>query len=354
MNSFYVANLSGESGICKYAHDFYQWVLKPKGFHWISIDESIPEIMSKISSRDYVHLEIGIFQKKELQLLFTMLNANYRNVSVTLHDAPLVSYPFHQFQDDRLNLLSKIYDRYINRFQSAIPMVRKIKSIYVLSQRGLESIRMRYKIENVYYLPHVVDLTELETPPIENNNLIYFGFIGRNKGIEHALKMHQALLTQYPDLQFYVAGTALGKEMQFLQYLKKTYQKNVHYLGYVKEKDLQDVFSRSTFAIILFKDYQFYFPFSGSLLQALKKGKIVLTNPVNAIPELIRDRETGIFLSGDLQTDIRELKSLFHNPTLLKEIQQQAHHYLTEKHNPDMVAQHFRPDSLFPNAPSAS
>lgn len=129
MSNFYISSMTGLSGICKYSKDFYELVLKTKGYQFIDSGEDITTIMSAVSSRDFVHIEIGIFQKKEIEILLLMLKANYKNVSVTLHDAPLVKYPFHEFKDPLLNGFSKLYDRYINNFSAAIPLVKKIKSI---------------------------------------------------------------------------------------------------------------------------------------------------------------------------------------------------------------------------------
>jgi glycosyltransferase involved in cell wall biosynthesis len=340
MKSYYISNMEGTSGICKYSRDFFELVLKQKGFEYVSSEWPVSDILTLITSRDFVHIEIGIFQKNELEVLFAMLRSNYKNISVTLHDAPLIKYPFHEFKDPFLTKLSKMYDVYVSNFSAAIPVVRKLKSIYVLSRKGLQAIKSKYKIDNVYYLPHVVNLSETELQPINNNNFIYFGFIGRNKGLEYALKIHQQLLKKFPDLVFYVAGTAMGKEVEYLNYLKAKYQQNVHYLGYVKEGDLKRVFEKATFAIILFKDYKFYWPFSGSLLYSLKKGKIVLTNKMNVVEELIEDGETGYFLSGNKQQDVEKLIKLFGDKPLLENMQYKIHHYLDVHHAPQSVMNH--------------
>lgn len=333
--------MTGISGICKYSRDFYELVLKEKGYEFIDSSEDITTIMTAISSRDYVHIEIGIFQKKEIEILLLMLKANYKNVSVTLHDAPLIKYPFHEFKDPLLNGFSKLYDRYINNFSAAIPLVKKIKSIYVLSRRGADAIKNRYHINNVYYLPHIIDISEITKPTLQNNNLLYFGFIGKNKGIEYALQLHQALINSYPDVNFYVAGTALGKEAKYYNFLKLKYQKNVHFLGYVPEKQLTEVFDKASFAIILFKDYRFFWPFSGSILHSLKNGKIVLTNNVNSVSEIIKDGENGFFLSGDFQKDISIISGLFGNKPLLEDVQKEVFKYLIDHHSRHNVTSSF-------------
>ena len=60
--------MDGESGIAKYSRDFYNLVLKEKGYRFVDSNESTITILSEITSIDHVHIEIGIFQKKEIEI----------------------------------------------------------------------------------------------------------------------------------------------------------------------------------------------------------------------------------------------------------------------------------------------
>lgn len=341
MKHFYLSTRNGISGICKYSHDFYELVLKDKGYTFIDSSESVSSILSAIASRDHVHIEIGIFQKKEIEVLFLMLKANYINISVTLHDAPLVKYPFHEFRNPFLNKLSKFYDLYGNNSDALKKYVQKIKSIYVLSKKGQESVKKKYAVNNVHYLPHIVNTAEIRKSEQQGNHFIYFGFIGRNKGLEYSLQLHETLLTRDPGTHFYIAGTAMGKEKKFYEYLQKRYRKNVHYLGYVPEEQLGEIFDRATFALIPFREYGFFYPFSGSILYSLKKGKIVFTNSVNCIPEIIENGKRGFYLSGNLKKDSDTIRSIFSNAPLLDNIRNEVYQYLWAHHCADQVKKSF-------------
>jgi glycosyltransferase involved in cell wall biosynthesis len=341
MKYFYISSLNGLSGICKYSRDFYELILKDKGYIFMDSKENLTTVMSAVSSRDHVHIEIGLFQKEEITILFTMLNAGYGNVSVTLHDAPLVKYPFHEFENSFLNKVSKFYDKYIDRFRAVLPFLKKLKAIYVLSHKGADVIKRKYRLENVFFLPHIVDTGEVQKGEVKNSNFIYFGFIGRNKGIEYSLQLHQQLQIKRPEINFYVVGKALGKERAFYKSLKAKYYKNVHYLGYVPENELNDVFSNATFAIHMFRDYRFFWPLSGSILYSLKKGKIVLTNKVNTIPEIINDRKNGFYLSGNLRKDSKILNEFIENRTLLEAVNNGAYSHLMQNHSAAAVIKKF-------------
>jgi glycosyltransferase involved in cell wall biosynthesis len=333
--------MNGLSGICKYSRDFYELVLKNKGYIFINSRQHLSEVMSAVSSRDNVHIEIGIFQKKEVEILFAMINSGYRNVSVTLHDAPLIRYPFKEFGNPLLNNLSKFYDKYINRFKAAGPLLQKLKAVYILSNRGAEMMKAKYGLTNIYYLPHIVDPTEMQTSKSNNNNFIFFGFIGRNKGIEYALQLHQLIIKKRPDINFYVVGKAIGKEKRFYNFLKSRYAINVHYMGYLGEDELDNIFRSAKFAIHLFKEYRFFWPFSGSVLYSMKKGKIILTNKVNAMPEIIHDHKNGFFLTGSLRRDYKIVESLINDEELLDTVNQQMVENLVMNHSAATVLKNF-------------
>jgi glycosyltransferase involved in cell wall biosynthesis len=338
MKYFYISSKTGTSGICKYSMDFYELVLKARGYMFIDSSENLSSIFTKVSSRDHVHIEIGIFQRKEIEILFLMLKAKYKNVCITLHDAPLLKYPINEFENKILTRLSKFYDRYIVGFKNVVPYIKQIKTIYVLSKKGLIETQKVYKTDNIRFMPHVINAIETEQEIQLNQNFLYFGFIGKNKGIEYSLKLHQTMIVKHPDVQFYIIGTAIGNQIKYYNYLKATYKKNVHYFGYVKEDELLRIYEKASFAMILFKEYNFFYPISGSILYSLKKGKIILTNKVNSIAEIITDRKNGIFLTGDIKKDIAMLEELYNDVPLLRRIRQEGYVYLTQNHTSEKVA----------------
>src|ERR1700741_4338580 len=148
MKKFYISSQMGNSGIAKYSRDFYRLILKDKGYVFIDSSNNPSAVLSMVSSRDHVHIELGIFQKNEIEILFRMLRSNYKNVAVPLHDAPLVKYPYHEFKNSFMNNLSKFYDIYVNGFGSVSPYVKKIKSIYVLARRDLKPGKRTYILDN--------------------------------------------------------------------------------------------------------------------------------------------------------------------------------------------------------------
>ncbi len=337
MDRFYISSKEGVSGICKYSNDFYELVLKEKRYTFLESSSVAVNPLEQLNPEDRVHIEIGLFQKNEIDILFTLLKNNFKNVSITVHDPPLVKYPFYEFGNSFINKISKFYDRYFPASASAKSKLKKVKAIYCLSQKGLRGLQQRYGLDNVTLLPHIINSKEIEVPEITGSDFVYFGFIGRNKGIEYALKLHQTVTKVNPGSRFYVVGTALGKEIKYYDYLKKTYNENVEYLGYVPTDKLAEVFSKATFAPLFFNDYKFYHPFSGSILFSLLKGKIVLTNSANTSTEIIRNGSNGFCLTGDLKKDTSTVLTLVNNKNLLKDIQSNIPEYLMNNFSAEKV-----------------
>jgi glycosyltransferase involved in cell wall biosynthesis len=69
----------------------------------------------------------------------------------------------------------------------------------------------------------------------------------------------------------------------------------------------------------------------------MQRGTLVLTRPVNAIPELIRDKQNGIFLSGNAQQDAEMIRSLWCNRDTYELIRKNAYTHLIENHSPRAV-----------------
>ncbi len=340
MNYFYISSGSGKEGISAYSRVFFEHILRRSGYVFLDSNTDSTYILSTITSRDHVHIEIGLFQKKETEILMMMLNANYKNISITLHDPPLLKYPLHDFSNPLLNNISKFYDKYLNGTKYLKPYFEKIRSIYVLSKKATTEMKIKFGLSNVYYLPHIALVENNHPSERAENNFLHFGFIGRNKGIEYALKLHQNIIIKHPSSQFYVIGKALGKEQIYLDQLKRNFRDNVHYLGYVEDEKLNEIFDRTGFAIQGFKDYKFYWPVSGSIFYCLQKGKIVLTNKVNTVNEILEDEKTGIFLTGHIAQDVAKIDQLFSDTNRSREIKNNIYNYLLEYHSARVVTKH--------------
>lgn len=344
---YYISSFTGSSGVCKYSYDFYRLVLSGLDYEHVDSDLSYAEILSKVASRDEVHVELGIFQRKEVELVMRMVKAGYKNVSVTLHDPPLVKYPYYESDVPLFDKAFRFYDVSWDNFASMMPVVQKLKRIYVLSKKGVTLVRNKYHVNRVSYLPHVVAPDEIISATY-GNDLFFMGFIGPNKGLDYALKIHQKLNLTYPELGFVfnIVGEAIGKSQLYVEQLMEQFKEHVCFHGYVPDNQLVNVLSTSGYAILPFKDYSFYHPFSGSVLQAMKMGKVVFSHEVNAVGELIQHGVTGFMLDGNISRDTRLLAHVMSDQSIVKRVTDSAQNLLLTIHNPSNVRLHFLHENM--------
>ncbi len=342
MKKYHIVNLKSKSGIAFYAKDFYNLVLKSEGFELL---DKVPldELLNEIVVDDLVHIEIGVQQCYEIEVLFTLLKKGYKNIYITLHDAPHLKYPLYEFKNKFLNNLSKVFHVYLNNFGLGNKWYRKINKIFVLNHKAENALKNRFSLKNVYYMPHILNPQDVSVPDSNidvNYDLLFFGFIGKNKGIEYALELHNELQKKQPQSIFYVVGDAIGEEGKlYFDKLKYTYIKNVEYLGFVDKEKLNDVFSKASAVILPFEEYGFIYPTSGSTLDALKRNKILYTTPVNAIPELIKDGYNGFMLKKNLIEDVDLLVESLSNKLLITEMKSNIYDNLRTTYYPDIVKQ---------------
>jgi glycosyltransferase involved in cell wall biosynthesis len=291
-----------------------------------------------VSSKDIVHVEAGIFSYREQEIIQRMLESGYRHIRITMHDPPLFRYPSVQTNVPALNLLVKYRDRFLagqRRFKS---LLNKAERLYVLSAKGQDAVRISLGLQQVSVLPHIVPNPLKPGPRPDCPDFMYMGFIGKNKGLEYALQVHGLFQKKYPNAQFRIAGTAIGEASTYLKSLVQRDYRNVHFLGYVPETELAELCFRSAFAFQPFRPYRGYVPVSGSILYCMEKGTLVLSRPVNAIPEIIKHDWNGVMLSGKPKQDAKALEELWRDELRYERIRSSAHQHLLLHHAPGTIA----------------
>lgn len=312
MNMLHIASFSGRSGISHYANNFFDFILKPRGYEQLDSKLCNSIVIEGIKLGDTVHIEIGVNEAAAIRTLYQLIDRGHRNVSVTLHDPPFISWPYFQFRSQRLNEFSKFIHLYLRNFRIGDGYFKNINKIFVLTHAGVKKTESRYRLTNVFYLPFLIipgalHSSTLPTPP----NLIFFGYIAKNKGLDYALALHERLLNFVPQCKFFVVGNEVnGVSSSYLRELKSRYKSNVEYLGFVDDARLQEIFSLASVAVMPFASYRSIIPASASILSAMAAGKIVCATPVNAIPEFIHDGETGVLLRGDIAVDAERIRVL--------------------------------------------
>jgi glycosyltransferase involved in cell wall biosynthesis len=342
MKKFYVASFNEDSGISKYSKVFYQRILHDKGFIHLEPSLGRVELMTRMASRDHIHLEIGIFQRQSVDLLMAMVAAEYQHLSITLHDPPLLRYPFKTWPMPLMNQVAKFVDRFVFDFGHNVRVLEKLRTVFVLSKHAASLMRIQYGLKNICYLPHLVSEAPI-LKPIESDgrHLMYFGFIGANKGVEYALQVHRSLLKKDPSLKMYVVGKAMGRQVEYLKTLQSQYHQNVVYTGYLPDEALKELMKEVAIVLLPFRDYKFFWPMSGTVLQAMSNRKIVFASRVNAIPEVITEGLNGFNLYGVLTRDVTAVASVLNDKALRQQIEGNLPDYLENFHGTEIVRKNF-------------
>jgi len=313
LKKYHICTTASKSGIADYANDFFRVVLQKNDFNLISPETVTNEWVASLSKATVFHIELGSGHFAERAALICLIENGLTNVDVTVHDAPWVTFPFYHCNYSFVNQISKAFDWYCNGAGGAGRLFKRCRRVYVLSQRGKDLLEKRHGLTNVHYIPHVIDPAKIWNKPISGarNDILFFGFIGANKGLDYALALHSEVRKHAPDIRMYVIGRAFDRKAHsYVELLKVNYSEGVRYLGFVQESDLDELFLRVSHVFLPFLPYKYWCPCSGSVLSALRRGRIVWTNPVNAIPEIIQDGVNGRFFSGDLRKDAEAFMSI--------------------------------------------
>jgi len=313
VKKFHVCTTASKSGIARYADDFFRVVLQKNGFSQIPPEIVTNEWAATVPKETVFHIELGSGQFAERAALICLIENGFTTVDATVHDAPWVTFPFYHSDYSIVNQLSKAFDWYLNSAGATGRLLKRCRRVYVLSQQGKVLLEKRHGLTNVHYIPHIIDPAKIWSKPLcgAGNDILFFGFIGAKKGLDYALALHSEIRKRVPDIRMYVVGQAFDYKAQcFVDTLKVKYCEGVSYLGYVQELDLDELFSRVSHVFLPFLPYKYWCPCSGSILGALRRGRIVWTNPVNAVPEVIQECVNGRFFSGDIHKDAEEFLSM--------------------------------------------
>jgi glycosyltransferase involved in cell wall biosynthesis len=339
LKRIYIApDFGARSGVSAYARNFFSHVLQPEGFELLRVEslEQFEEWRSAQSVACRYHLEIAVGTHLERKILWRLLETD-AIVDITLHDPPYIAFPYYRTESRWLNQLSKLVQVLLPQHLFGLAQARGIRNIFTLSEKGRALTARAYRGARVRTLPHVSALQPM-TGPSEPLSLIYTGFIGKKKGLDYALQLHQALRGEFPDLIFKVVGAPMDPvTKRYFAGLQEKYWDHVEYLGYVDDQHFIKLLSAGHVVLLPTLDYGTICPVSGNILNALMLGSVVVSTPANANAELIEDGCNGRFLSDDLALDVAMVAELLRDPALRERMIAEAQSRLARDHSPQKI-----------------
>jgi len=316
----HICTTQSRSGITDYARIFHNMVLGPEGYV-LADPADVLQNITLFSKDTQFHVQLGIFQRSERIAITRLLKAGYSNIEATIHDPPFVTFPYFQFKSSLFMRLSRGVDWYFFAFGLQRRLIERLRRVFVLSEGGRHRVLKLAPRANVTTIPHIVDPKRIWPASTDlTPAMIYFGFIGPNKGVDYVLALHEAVRMIRPGTQLHVVGQASGAVGErYLAGLQAQYQDDVTFHGYVADADLDALFGRAAHVVLPYSAYKHIMPASGSVIHALRRARIVWTTDVNVMAELIQDGENGFMLSMDIKNDARRMAAVMDSP-----LQQQA------------------------------
>jgi len=231
--------------------------------------------------------------------------------------------------------------------QKAILMeiCRMANKIMVMSHKAIEFLTSIYNVERekIVFVDHGVpdiQFSQVQAKKefhLENKKvLLTFGFIGRNKGIETAIKALPKVVEKYPDVLYMVLGKThpnvlrySGEEYRnYLQHLVKSLnlKNHVFFLNeYISQKELFKYLSAADIYVTPYiNEAQIT---SGTLSYAIGVGSAVVSTPYWHATELLADGRGKLFDFNDSDGLSTILMELLDNPDVLKNLRKKAYDY---------------------------
>jgi len=156
--------------------------------------------------------------------------------------------------------------------------------------------------------------------------LLYAGRLSKVKGIVLLIQSFLENLSKLSKWKLKIMGQ--GSEKIKLQRLAKGC-KQIEFLGKKKGEELKEIISQA-YLIIVPSVWAENFPFA--ILESLALKKAVLAARIGGLPEMIKDKKTGLlFKSNNLIDLIRKTTWAVNNPKEIREMGKQAHKEVLEK-----------------------
>ena len=166
------------------------------------------------------------------------------------------------------------------------------------------------KIEAIH---NFVELKDYNLETIDEGYALYFGRLSKEKGILNLInafsKLKEGIL--------YIAGEGLEKENIETIIKENNMENRVKLLGFLNSDQIKETIRKCKFAIVPSIWYE-NCPYS--LMESLAIGKPVIGANIGGIPELVKDKKSGLIYKYDDIDDLtNKMKVLFEDEKLVEE-----------------------------------
>lgn len=173
-------------------------------------------------------------------------------------------------------------------------------------------LRQRYRCRNVFYIPHGTRVSPKSFTSPASPAILVFGHFGPYKGLQVMLQAYKMLEAEGNSVSLIVAGESHPNFPAYLRTLRNSTTNGVRFLGYVNEKEVENLFSQATMVVL---PYLTATGTSGVFHIACGYGKPLVASDLPEIQELLQDGARALLTPpGDPRQLADAIRTLLNNP----------------------------------------
>ena len=251
---------------------------------------------------------LGVLQKADIPIIMTIHDWNLLAPNYTLFDHGEIcekrGWASFINKCTKDSYLASALDAFVFWLHQSLGLYRRnIKHFIAPSQFVKDKhIEAGFDEKNITVIPHFFDASKI-TPSSETGD--YVGFIGRLSP-EKGLLVFIEAAKKLPEVMFKIAG--IGPEEEKLKELVETLGlRNVEFVGRL-DGVMRDRFYRNAMCVVV--PSVWYEPFGLVVLESCAAGTPVIASRIGALPELVKENQTGFLFEPGNSAELAKMISL--------------------------------------------
>ncbi len=249
---------------------------------------------------------------------------------IKLHTPEGLVYKLNRNQKtiDRL-LIEKLEEWWIRRADRIIGLSEAIVS---LTQ---QHYRINFKNLPIVENPVNINFFKPSVSSNNNNTILYAGRLEFRKGVHVLVRAIPYVLKKFPRVKFIFIGDNCGMEQYLFDEIKQLgIRESVEFIEQVPQDRLIDYYQRSTVCVVpsLWENHPY------TVLEAMACGKPVIASGVGGIPEIVRDKYSGILVCpGSFMSLAEAITRVMGDNALQRTLGDNARKYIEDRYAPSAV-----------------
>jgi glycosyltransferase involved in cell wall biosynthesis len=199
--------------------------------------------------------------------------------------------------------------------------------ILVFSKNDMKNIEMLAPKEKIEILPNAIKVDDFASKdksfkkdlsiPEHGEVILFLSRLIKEKGVYDLIESITTVVKEYKNVYFLIAGEGPERNRMEMICKEKGIEKDVRFTGHIYNKNLLKAFSCAD--IFVLPTYSEAMPMV--ILEALAAGLPIISTPIGAIPDIIKDGINGFLIEPNSPKQLAEkILLLLHNEEIKKRI----------------------------------